>query len=122
MRTEYNTARGFGTYFGERWPAGVCEDGIQVPTPVGEPCELCGEDVEPGDQGSFIGAMRGEEGQWVTHLGPAHRECSLREVLGGIGHLQNHVYWCSEMHDPNGGRTRRQSALEVWEWVREHGV
>jgi hypothetical protein len=46
----------------------------------------------------------------------------LRTALGGIGHLENHAYWCKEMHDPDGGRTLRQSALEVDEWVHRHGA
>lgn len=43
----------------------------------------------------------------------AHRECMLRSVTGGIGHHEDHAYWCVEMHDPDGGRSYRQSALEV---------
>jgi len=42
-----------------------------------------------------------------------HRECALREVLGGIGHQIAHEYWCTEMHDPDAGFTRHQSALMV---------
>jgi hypothetical protein len=52
----------------------------------------------------------------------AHRECLLRTVMGGIGHLEDHAYWCVEMHDPDGGRTRWQSALEVDAWIAAHGV
>jgi hypothetical protein len=41
----------------------------------------------------------------------AHHECSLRSVLGGIGHLIAHDYWCQEpRHDPDAGLTYRQSA------------
>jgi hypothetical protein len=115
------TARGFDSYFGEPWPSGVCDEGIQVDTPLGEACELCGEDIVAGDQGNFIGAMRGEEGQWVTHLAPVHRECTLRNVMGGIGHLTNHLVWCKERGDPDAGMGYRTSALAVWDWVAEHG-
>ena len=52
----------------------------------------------------------------------AHRSCLLRTVLGGIGHLEDHAHWCGEMHDPDGGRTMRQSGIEVAAWVMEHGV
>lgn len=48
-----------------------------------------------------------------------HRECLFREVYGGIGHHEDHEFWCLTMHDPDGGRTRRQSALEVWEHYRQ---
>lgn len=53
---------------------------------------------------------------------PAHRSCMLREVIGGIGHLIAHDYWCTQMHDPDAGLTRRQSALLVQEYVRVLGV
>lgn len=43
----------------------------------------------------------------------AHRECLLREVTGGIGHLIAHDYWCNVRADPDAGLTRRQSALLV---------
>lgn len=46
--------------------------------------------------------------------GFAHQECGLRDVLGGIGHHEDHSYWCENVGDPDGGRTRRESALEVW--------
>lgn len=100
-------------YFGEPWPSGICDEGTRVPTPVGEKCALCDEEIQPDDQGSFMGA-------WPDRpaLAPVHRECSLREVLGGIGHHRDHDYWCHEMHDPDGGMTYRESALAVWELLR----
>lgn len=50
-----------------------------------------------------------------TMMGPRyfHPECALREVLGGIGHQIAHDYWCTQMHDPDGGMSRHQSALMV---------
>lgn len=51
-----------------------------------------------------------------------HRECLLRMAVGGIGHLENHEYWCLEVGDPDGGRSRRQSALECDDWIAKHGV
>jgi hypothetical protein len=51
-----------------------------------------------------------------------HRECSLREVLGGIGHLLDHKYYCRGLHDPDAGLTYRESALLVWTWVQIKGV
>lgn len=113
--------RRFGSFFGEAWPSGICDEGFQVETPVGEQCELCGEVVVPGDQGSFIGTMTGEEGNLMVRLAPVHRECSLRSALGGIGHIQDHAYWCGQMRDPDGGRGFRTSALMVWDWVAERG-
>lgn len=109
----HHTERAFGAFFGEPWPSGICDEGKQVETPVGEPCELCSEDITEDDQGSFIGTEMG--------LAPVHKECSLRSVLGGIGHLDNHGYWCTKKHDPDGGYGYRTSALMVWDWVAKHG-
>jgi len=53
---------------------------------------------------------------------PMHQECGLREVLGGIGHLTDHAYWCRTVRDPDMGLPYRQSARLVLEWVNEHGV
>lgn len=106
-------------YFGEPWPSGICDYGIQVPTPVGVPCHLCDLLIEEDDRGSFIYALS-------TTAPPArlpvHRECSLRSVVGGIGHLMNHPLWCTCRHDPDAEMSYRESALAVWEYVRVHGV
>jgi hypothetical protein len=50
-----------------------------------------------------------------TPEGPrlAHRECMLRDVMGGIGHLIAHDYWCTQRDDPDAGLTRHQSARLV---------
>lgn len=68
-----------------------------------EECLFCGEQVT-GD-GVPISTLEG--------LRTNHRECALREVLGGIGHQIAHEYWCTQMHDPDAGLTRHQSALLV---------
>jgi hypothetical protein len=96
-------------YFGVPWPSGVCDDGRQVPTPTDAQCFMCQTPIEEHHQGSFIHA--------ATGLEPVHKECSLRSVLGGIGHLTDHSYWCTRMHDPDGAKTYRESALAVWAWV-----
>ena len=48
----------------------------------------------------------------------SHRECMQREVMGGIGHLIAHPYWCEQLHDPDAGLSRRHSALMVDMLVR----
>lgn len=71
-----------------------------------EICLLCDEAVDPDD-------LRGTP---IWHEGvrrATHRECSLRSVLGGIGHHLDHAYWCKEKHDPDAGMTFRQSAKAV---------
>lgn len=106
-------------FFGEPWPSGICEEGTRVDTPVGMHCVLCSERIEADDRGSFMGTT---DITFVNTYGPVHRECSLRGVLGGIGHHLNHAYWCGEMHDPDGGHTYRESALLVWQRVVEEGI
>lgn len=52
----------------------------------------------------------------------AHYECSLREVLGGIGHQLAHDYWCVQQHDTDAGLTYRQSAQMVKALVDVIGI
>jgi hypothetical protein len=59
-------------------------------------CELCQEPMDDPD------------------LTMAHRECMLRDVLGGIGHHIAHDYWCKQRHDPDAGFTYRESAQMVY--------
>lgn len=95
-------------YFGEPWPSGVCDDGTRVPAPVGEDCVLCETPIEVDHQGSFMHELGGG-------LRGVHRECNLRSVVGGIGHLRDHARWCVREHDPDGGLSYRESALAVWQ-------
>lgn len=79
-------------------------------------CMLCFDDVTPNDTAA--------DGTWYDQAGSVrvvHRECGLRSVLGGIGHLTNHDYWCKENVDPDGGHTYRRSAQLVWVWVQKNG-
>ena len=71
-------------------------------TELGE-CLMCGEPVV-GD-GVPIHTLEG--------LRTQHRECALREVLGGIGHHIAHEWWCEIHHDPDAGFTPHESALMV---------
>lgn len=100
-------------YFGEPWPSGICDDGTQRPTPIGDKCLHCDEPIQDGDQGTWGGVLR--FGADIAAIEPAHRECSLRAVRGGIGHLVDHDYWCDTEHMPDAGFTYRQSAIMVWE-------
>ncbi len=77
-------------------------------------CPLCQERVDPDLDNVPISTEHG--------VRAAHRECMLRTVMGGIGHLTNHAYWCSMMHDPDMGMSRRESAVMVDHWVRNNGV
>jgi hypothetical protein len=114
-------------YFGEPWPSGVCDGGVQVHIPLGKLCFECSEPIEEGQNGSFLYAnpmiaecMDPLRVVYVTvdgmeyAMNPMHKECAFRAVMGGIGHFEDHQRWCNVKHDPDGGRTRRQSSLEVW--------
>jgi hypothetical protein len=71
-------------------------------------CVLCGTPM--GDAASS------------SEIQPMHRECSLRSVLGGIGHLLDHAHFCGERGDPDAGLSFRTSALLVDAWVAAVGV
>lgn len=51
-----------------------------------------------------------------------HPSCAARAVVGGIGHLVDHAYWCGERGDPDAGLSYRDSALRVAEWLKVHGA
>jgi hypothetical protein len=74
-------------------------------------CVLCSQPIGDWDAWSPMNAQQ-----------YAHHECSLREVVGGIGHLIAHEYWCLQQHDPDAGLTYRQSALLVRAMVDVLGV
>ena len=77
-------------------------------------CLLCAEPITDKENASPISDGHGPK--------LAHRECLLRSVLGGIGHHEDHARWCVATGDPDGGRTYRQSALEVHDWVLKYGI
>jgi hypothetical protein len=84
--------------------------------PLNDSCPMCDEPVVPGGDISPTSLFTAEGPQRV------HRSCMLREVLGGIGHLIAHDYWCTERHDPDANLTYRQSALLVDAFVAVVGV
>jgi hypothetical protein len=77
---------------------------------------MCDQPVVPGGDISPTSLFT-ENGRQT-----AHRSCMLREVIGGIGHLIAHDYWCVQHHDPDAGLTRRQSALLVDVYVATVGT
>jgi hypothetical protein len=80
-------------------------------------CLMCEMPVEKGEERA--------EGRWMDEKGASrivHRECALRAVIGGIGHLTNHEIWCNKVGDPDGGVGYRASAIMVDQWIREHGM
>lgn len=77
------------TYFGPPVDAPAWEDAVQAPTPVGQPCAMCGEGVVDGDRGWIIGAITATgEAETV----PTHAECQLAAVLGHyVGACSHHM-------------------------------
>jgi hypothetical protein len=51
----------------------------------------------------------------------SHNECSLRTVLGGIGHLLDHAHFCHGELGPDAGLDYRTSALMVEIWITRKG-
>lgn len=58
--------------------------------------------------------VEGDSGAIMLSGYAQHRECSLRAVRGGIGHLVNHAKYCGQQGDPDAGLGYRKSALLVW--------
>jgi hypothetical protein len=82
-------------------------------------CGLCEEEIADDAEYEpmpFVAADGTVEAKFV------HRECVVRSVLGGIGHHEDHDYWCGHMHDPDGGRSYHQSAIEVYEMLQKQGI
>ena len=58
----------------------------KAPTPLGEKCSWCDEQIAEGDDGFIIphvGALLVE----VSEM-PRHQECFLREMIGSLAHQQ----------------------------------
>lgn len=88
--------------FGQ-WDAPVTDDAVWIEPPIGEKCAYCRERIRAGENGA------------ITPNGfVQHRECSLRAVLGGIGHHVNHAHYCGGELGPDAGLSYRASALLVW--------
>jgi hypothetical protein len=80
---------------------------------VDEPnvCVFCNEKIEALDAWVPLNAVQ-----------YAHHECSLRSVVGGIGHQIAHDYWCVQRQDTDAGLTFRQSAKMIVALVDVLGI
>lgn len=72
-------------------------------------CASCNEPILPGEDVADI----------INR--DVHRECALRDVIGGIGHLIDHPHFCRGV-GPDAGLDRRTSALLVDVWIARKGV
>lgn len=108
-------------WWGEPWPSReqrspVCsQDELRIPTPVGEQCVFCREDVEADDQGMSFPAYR-HAATGTTMLDPAHAhsECMLRTVMGCAGHLTGAGHTCTEQ---GSGLAYRAEGRRVQDWL-----
>jgi len=71
-------------------------------------CTLCDEPMEVGEKSASLACEM-------------HRECGLRSVVGGIGHLIDHAHFCAGV-GPDAGLDYRTSALLVDVFILRKGV
>jgi hypothetical protein len=80
----------------------------QVKPPIGEPCILCEEPIEPGDIGTINIA-----GQVAYHA------CSIRAVIGSVGHQLGKCSCFGGAEEDPPGMSRREAALAAAELFYE---
>lgn len=78
----------------------------RVPTPVGQPCLHCDEEVAADESGVVTKFYDGKEDKEV----PMHRECVLRSIFGSVGHQERRCSCFGGDYDDPPGMTRRQAA------------
>jgi hypothetical protein len=66
-------------YFGEHWGTSRLAGGVQVRTPVGQPCIRCQDTIAAGDQGILTAYLHGDGNATMV---PLHAECELIAILG----------------------------------------
>lgn len=71
-------------YFGERWDSPQFDEPgwVRVDTPIGKPCALCGEPIECGDRGMFMGGVAVLDGQPTAMVHGHHMECLMLTTIG----------------------------------------
>lgn len=105
-------------WFGEPWKSAICYgpsgrliEVLRKPVPVTEDCWSCETRIGASDSGHAI-VDTGKLGQFrVRHI---HRECSVRETLGGLNHMNKRCSCYGGTDDPPDGMTKRDEALAVW--------
>lgn len=99
-------------WFGESWGAPVCDPDEHVETPFGAVCLWCDELVDEDDSG------------FVYANGPvAHRDCFIRQAVGGLNHVEGRCTCCggTDPPDPPGISRREAARLAVAAFLRRHG-
>lgn len=119
-------------WWGEPWPSGIClkQDDMgrdiepwewdwemNVPVPLGEKCFECGEEIKEGDQGQRM-PYGGVDGVRIVN---SHKECMFRNVMGPLAHLEHRCRCYGGTDHETPGLSRREEAIAVWNWIKEHG-
>ena len=103
-------------YFGEPWASPICDEGIRAETPTDAECLFCSEPIAANDCGMLMPAYEGGE----VHFAPVHRECSFRNVIGGIEHLTAGPHRVGDCYK-GSTLTYRESSLAAWDYLVNQG-
>jgi hypothetical protein len=68
-----------GGWFGRSWGAPVCDPETHKPTPVGDRCTECLQEIEEDDQGMLIPFA----GMTPAVLSSFHLDCFLKTIIPG---------------------------------------
>jgi hypothetical protein len=106
-------------FFGDPWESPQHEGAAErAATPVGVPCIHCREPFIEGDRGVYVTVLHAAMPPFST-AEPAHRECFLRAILGGVAHFERRcLCFGGSDADDDDGLTYRESARRVWRAVK----
>jgi hypothetical protein len=114
----------WGWFGAEPWPSGICYDDegrlleeARKPFPAGESCLYCEEpfDEARGDRGQAM-PFADKDGPRIVHV---HIECSMRQVVGPLAHLEKRCSCYGGTDHATPGMTEREEVVEVWRRLRE---
>lgn len=98
-------------WFGTHWGTPDLESAQQVPTPVGQMCEMCNAAIVEGDDGYGQPGIVTIDGQPQLRAHWMHRECRLDDIL-------THMFGCCRCVYPDlTPRQRGRMAID-----RIHGA
>lgn len=99
--TEYE---GTLRWFGHAYDTPMYDGMPEVPTPLGENCTMCGEEIAEGDDGvTMPHVLRDGSGDIL----PLHIECHIRSILGGAGMAKTYREEAKEVFERWGMPNRR---------------
>lgn len=109
-------------FFGPRaWGLAIEEPRLMVEPPAGVTCERCGEGFAPSDYGTIIPFI---EASGSARPAYEHRECTLRGIVGSVGHQLRECGCFGGTYDDPPGLTKREAAraaVELYE-SNQHAI